>query len=79
MYTTEIMKGLVDFRLVLMVVAALSSPWRILNSLCRNFLLVLFVSREGFIISFSRSLENFLRCINIGPNSVVGIQKFEVI
>ena len=66
---TEISKGLVDSRLVLMVVAALNSLFR----------LVRFFSREKFIISFSRNLENFLRCINIGPNSVVGIQKFEVI
>ena len=32
-YYTEISKDLVDFRLVLMVVAALNSLWRILNSL----------------------------------------------
>ena len=79
---TEISKGLVDSRLVLMVVAALNSLWRMLNSLWRiykNFRLVRFFSREKFIISFSRNPENFLRCINIGPNSVVGIQKFEVI
>ena len=46
-----------------------------LKELC----LVRSFSREKFIISFSRNLENFLRCINIGPNSVLGIQKFEVI
>ena len=33
--TTESSKDLVDFRLVLMVVAALNSLWRILNSLWR--------------------------------------------
>ena len=58
--TTEISKDLVDFRLVLMVVAALNSSLEnskfSLENLKELSLIVRFFSREKFIISFSRNL-----------------------
>ena len=57
--TTEISKDLVDFRLVLMVVAALNSSLENSKFSLENLKelsLVRFFSREKFIISFSRNL-----------------------